>query len=300
MTIKLGVIGMSEGNGHPYSWSAIFNGYNPSAMEDCGFPVIPRYLEQQEWPQDTIKDAEVVSIWTQDEQLSRHIAKASRITHVSRTLEEMVTEVDAVLLARDDAQNHYRFAEAFISAGKPIYIDKPIALSQSAFEQLYQLEQYPGQIFTCSALRYSPELSLSDSAMLELGEIKEIIAFTPKSWSKYAVHIIEPVLKLLPTGDSPVSIDSCGPSLSEDDSGCLSVHWQSGIHTTFYSMGMAVTNISIRIHGTKGWKELVFTDSFTAFRAALQDFVDGIKSCTVRSTKEFNARVVDLLEEGVK
>ena len=27
--IRLGIIGMTEGNGHPYSWSAIFNGYNP-------------------------------------------------------------------------------------------------------------------------------------------------------------------------------------------------------------------------------------------------------------------------------
>ena len=26
MTLKLGIIGLSEGNGHPYSWSAIFNG----------------------------------------------------------------------------------------------------------------------------------------------------------------------------------------------------------------------------------------------------------------------------------
>lgn len=300
MTIRLGVIGMSEGNGHPYSWSAIFNGYKPSAMEDCGFPVIPRYLEQQQWPQATIKEAEVVSVWTQDMQLSRHIAEASRIAHVAGSLEEMAAEVDAVLLARDDAENHYRFADAFISAGKPIYIDKPIALSKSAFERLYRLEQYPGQIFTCSALRYSPELSVSDSAMAELGEIKEIVAFTPKSWSKYAVHIIEPVLKLLPAGDTPISIDSCGRSQPDDGSGCLSVYWQSGVHTSFYAMGTGVTNISIRIHGTHGWKELVFTDSFTAFRAALQDFVDGIVSGSVRSTREFNSRVVQLLEEGIK
>ncbi|MEX1199301.1 MAG: Gfo/Idh/MocA family oxidoreductase [Methylophaga sp.] len=300
MTIKLGVIGMSEGNGHPYSWSAIFNGYNPSVMEDCGFPVIPRYLAQQKWPEDTIKEAEVVSVWTQDAELSSHIAEASRISHVARTLEEMAVEVDAVLLARDDAENHYRFAESFILAGMPIYIDKPIALSTLAFERLHQIEQYPGQIFTCSALRYSPELSVSDSVMAELGEIREIVAFTPKCWSKYAVHIIEPVLKLLPAGDMPINIDSCGRSQSDDGSGCLSVYWQSGIHTSFYAMGAAQTNISIRIHGTHGWKELVFTDSFIAFKAALQDFVDGILSRTVRSTKEFNSRVVQLLEEGIK
>ena len=33
MTLKLGVIGLSEGNGHPYSWSAIFNGYDSVEME---------------------------------------------------------------------------------------------------------------------------------------------------------------------------------------------------------------------------------------------------------------------------
>lgn len=26
--IRLGMVGMTEGNGHPYSWSAIFNGYD--------------------------------------------------------------------------------------------------------------------------------------------------------------------------------------------------------------------------------------------------------------------------------
>jgi hypothetical protein len=299
MTIKLGVIGMSEGNGHPYSWSAIFNGYDRTAMEECGFPVIPRYLEQQKWPEATIKGAEVVSVWTQNRQLSEHIAQASRIGHVADSLDEMAAEVDAVLLARDDAVNHYQFAEEFLAAGKPIYIDKPIALSKSTFEQLYELEQYPGQIFTCSALRYSTELSVSDTDIEALGEIREIVAFTPKSWHKYAVHIVEPVLKLLPDGDTPVRFNSRRGDL-HDESGCLSVHWQSGVHTTFYAMGASVTNISIRIHGTRGWKELVFTDSFTAFRAALQDFVDGIATRSVRSPKAFNSRVVELLEAGVK
>jgi hypothetical protein len=30
--IRLGVIGMTEGNGHPYSWSAILNGYDRARM----------------------------------------------------------------------------------------------------------------------------------------------------------------------------------------------------------------------------------------------------------------------------
>ena len=48
--LKFGVIGMSEGNGHPYSWSAIFNGYDADAMRDCPFPAIPEYLARRRFP----------------------------------------------------------------------------------------------------------------------------------------------------------------------------------------------------------------------------------------------------------
>ena len=47
---------MSEGNGHPYSWSAIFNGYNRDEMKNCIFPVIPEYLNNQVFPEDFLVD----------------------------------------------------------------------------------------------------------------------------------------------------------------------------------------------------------------------------------------------------
>ena len=31
---KIAMLGMVDGNGHPYSWSAMFNGYDKEAMED--------------------------------------------------------------------------------------------------------------------------------------------------------------------------------------------------------------------------------------------------------------------------
>ena len=52
MVVKLGVIGLSAGNGHPYSWSAIVNGYNPEVMKNCGFPIISEYLAKQTFPGD--------------------------------------------------------------------------------------------------------------------------------------------------------------------------------------------------------------------------------------------------------
>lgn len=299
MNLKFGILGLSDGNGHPYSWSAIFNGYNKEAMELCGFPVIPRYLEQQKWPEARIQGAEVAAVWTQDLTLSKKIAKAAKIPKVVSSPEEMIEEVDAVLLARDDAENHLELATPFIKAGLPIYIDKPIALSIDGLNKLYELEQYPGQIFTCSALRYSQELMLSNNDRQEIGEVRQIVAFTPKSWNKYAVHIIEPVINMLPEFDQPIDFTSGSYYRSPDDtSGSLIINWRSGIKTSFFATGDGVTPISIRVIGTKGFKDLLFIDSFMAFKTALEAFAEGIKNKKIASPKNFNTLVVQLLEWG--
>ncbi|WP_172149225.1 Gfo/Idh/MocA family oxidoreductase [Pseudomonas tumuqii] len=296
MALRLGVIGMSKGNGHPYSWSAIFNGYDKEKMQDCGFPVIPQYLDQQEWPQAKIKDACVTHIWTQDYGLSSHIASAALIENIVQRPEEMIGVVDAVLLARDDAEQHLKFAAPFIEAGIPIYIDKPVALSVAAFEELYRLEKFSGQIFTCSALRYSDELKLTLSDQQDIGELREIHAVTPKSWNKYAVHIIEPVLAMLSSADKIIHLER---SAANAQGGALTVLWDSGVVTRFFAVGeSAVAPISIRVIGSKGWKDLVFTNSFSAFKAALQDFVDGVRVKSVNSLPEFNRKVVGIIEAG--
>ena len=297
MTIKLGVIGASPGNGHPYSWSAIFNGYEVEAMQACEYPVIPEYLSEQRWPEAKITEAEVSTIWTQDIELSTRIAKASRIGHVSSTLNEMESRVDAVLLARDDAENHFELAKQFLLAGKPVYIDKPIAHSLVNLQALYGLQQYPGQIFTCSALRYGKEFILSAEGRHELGRILSISASIPNSWGKYSVHIIEPVLNMLSSDDRLLDTQLV---FNSSESRTLSALWESGVSTRFSTLGNTLSPAQIAIEGKKGSINLVFKDSFAAFRAALQDYVDGIVCTDCRSPFEFNARVVDLIARGFK
>ena len=46
--LKIGILGFTEGNGHPYSWSAMFNHYDKEEMERVSneaFSVIANYLE---------------------------------------------------------------------------------------------------------------------------------------------------------------------------------------------------------------------------------------------------------------
>lgn len=184
MSLKLGMIGLSVGNGHPYSWAAICNGYSPEHMNACEFPVIPQYLAKQAWPDARIPGVEVTHIWTQDAELSLRVAKAALIAHVVEEPAAMLGQIDALLLARDDAMNHLAFATPFLEAGIPVYIDKPVALSRDGMDALYRLQKYEGQIFTCSALRYAKELMLSESDRERIGPVRHLQATTPKSWGK--------------------------------------------------------------------------------------------------------------------
>ena len=296
--LKLGIIGISEGNGHPFSWSAIFNGYNSVAMEGCGFPVIPRYLEKQTWPLDQIASASVTHVWTQQLSISQLISRACYIDKIVTKPTDMIGEIDGLLLARDDAENHLKLVKPFLSAGIPVYIDKPIALNLSDLDTLYSLQQYPGQIFSCSALKYSENFKLDIKTLDDLGKIKEIHAITPKSWAKYSPHIIEPVLSVLGNKLSSKKILERRCSCSQKSGQSLSILYENQILVRLFALGDVNCPISVSLFGTKNSITLHPNDTFQSFKSALEAFIDGIKTKTIKSTYEHHKKVVELIESG--
>jgi predicted dehydrogenase len=292
--INLGVIGLSEGNGHPYSWSAIFNGYDKNKMETCGYPVIPNYLNKQKFPDAKIKEGKVTHIWTQDINLSKHIASAALIENIVTDYKELIENVDAILLARDDAENHFEFAKPFLKAGIPIYIDKPLATTVAGAKKIINLQSYEGQLFSCSALRYAPELKMSDKKKKILGEIRSIHGYVQKSWEKYAVHIIEPILQLIPNRGEIVN----SMTQRSDDKVLLSVNFKSGIDVKIETFGKHETPTGLKIIGTKGTTTLNFNSTFETFRSALKNFMEGIINKDVRISSKDMIEVVRLIELG--
>ena len=196
MSIKLGIIGLSNGNGHPYSWSSIFNGYSTKEIAKCPFPVIPKYLSEQKWPESKISNAEVKGIWTQSEEISKSIARFSLIENIYLDIKELIYNSDLILLARDDAENHYENAYHALKYKKPIFIDKPIALSIKDLEKIYKLSTNPRQIFSCSAMSFCPAFSKLTKCF-EDEELGSIELISPKTWDKYSVHLIDPLIKYL-------------------------------------------------------------------------------------------------------
>lgn len=289
--LKLGVIGLSEGNGHPYSWSAIFNGYDEKVMKNCPFPVIPEYLSHQKFPDDSIKGARVTHIWTQDVSISEDVAKASLIETICSRPEDMIGQVDGVLLARDDAERHREMALPFLEKGIPVFIDKPLALDVATAKELFE---YGDLVYSCSSLRFAEEFALYH--LEGLGKIRSVKATVSKSWDKYAVHIIEPALNFIP--DRGALVDwNCK---DREETKLLKAVWDSGVITEFTTTGSIPSPLEITVTGSEGTKKIEFKDSFTAFKRSLQFFLDLINERVPNLPRELTLDVVDLIEKGRK
>jgi hypothetical protein len=72
------------------------------------------------------------------------------------------------------------------------------------------------------------------------------------------------------------------------------------VRATFSTLGNILSPVQIKLEGSNGSRTLVFKNSFFAFKMALQDYIDGISDGICRSPFEFNAKVVDLIERGMK
>lgn len=292
---KLGIIGISEGNGHPYSWSAIFNGYNIVHLQECPYTTIVTYLQEKSFPADAIAEAEVRYVWTQDISASQKIAMMCDIPHIAYEYKDMIGNIDALLLARDDSENHYTFAKPFLEAGIPVYIDKPLAVSKNDAYRLLQLQTYENQIFTCSALRYAQELKLTENDIASIGQIKYIEASIPKGWDKYAIHVIEPVSQLPGVNIEGATVIS---KIAHEGINQVSFLLNSGILLNVTSFGDLPSEISICVKGTKGEKKMVFKNSFNAFKSSLQAFIKGIDSAEMTISRSDTLNIINLIELG--
>jgi predicted dehydrogenase len=270
--IKLGIIGMSEGNGHPYSWSAIINGdFDRTAMDKCGFAGIPLYLEAN---RDTlgIEGAQVTHIWTQDPKISEHIAVASGIGKIVDRAADMIGQVDAVLLARDDPENHVVMVKPFLDADIPIFIDKPLAITDADLAY-FTRQNAAGKFFmSCSSMRYSKECLQMRSELASLGKIELATVIGQKDWVKYGVHMLEALFALLddPKAKSVQHVSKTGKDI-------VLINFENGLLATVHIFRDIALTFQLSLFGRDGWRLVEIKDSYAMFRENLNEFIQSVR-----------------------
>lgn len=212
--LKVGMIGLDTS--HVPAFAKIFN--NPNATGDLsGFKVVAGYPGGTDMPasRDRVKGF--------TEQL-----RGMGIEIVD-TIPKLLEKVDVVLLESVDGRIHFQEAAVVIQAGKPLFIDKPVAGSLPDVIAIYELAtKHNVPCFSTSSLRFSPGIAeiLRNE---QLGTVEGATTWGPCSYQEgtpdfffYGIHGIEPLFVLMGTGCEMVT------RIQTQDTDLVTGVWKNG------------------------------------------------------------------------
>jgi predicted dehydrogenase len=275
--LKFGIIGMSPGNAHPYSWAAIINGcYNAEEISKMGYPGVSAYLDAN---RDTLgmNSASVTHVWTQDRKISESIANTTGIENIVTNRSDMIGKVDAILLTRDDPENHVEMAKPFIEAGIPIFIDKPLAISTKDLNYFSGESARGKLIMSCSSMRYANECRTAKTEIASLGKIELVTATGKKDWIKYGVHLLEGVVGIM-DDPKPVSVKNIGRT----EKNVVYIEYETGLMVVINIFMDIVPTFQISLFGQQGWKTIDIKNSYSMFRDNITEFIRSVQEGRAR------------------
>jgi Oxidoreductase family, NAD-binding Rossmann fold len=267
---SIGIIGLSEGNGHPFSYGSIINGYSDEGLADSGWPGIYEYVRRRHASEFGLNGWTVTHAWTQDPDSTKRLCAACRIPNSVGDYREFLGNVDAVIIARDDHETHFEMSRPFLQAGLPVFVDKPLSLEVS---ELRAFKPYleKGQLMSCSGMRYSRELDEPRAELGAYGRLKLIRGAIVLSWEKYGVHMLEAVLAITPA--HPVSV-----RMLPAEHASAVVLLDDGVLIQIDAMGECARTFHLELFGTHRTGAFDVTDNFSMFRRMLWQFVESIRT----------------------
>lgn len=269
--IRLAMIGSTPGNGHPYSWSAMFNGYNRELMtRECPFAGIPQYLNKQPLDTLTIGGAKVTHICCVGDGgfTAEHVAQCALIPQVVAKPTDVIGHVDAVVIATDIGHEHVARARPFVEAGLPVFIDKPLTDNAPDLKIFQDWVAAGKPIMSSSSMRYTKEFLPYRLSTRELGDLRFVSITTPKSWETYGIHALEAIYPIL--GPGFISARNTGTR----DRNIVHLKHQCGADIIVVaSADMYGSFGCLQLCGTAGKVQTVSGDSFFAFKTQLEAFI---------------------------
>lgn len=294
--LRLAMLGMTEGNGHPYSWSIIVNGrYDEEALARCPYPVIRDYIAKQ--PDGTlgIDGAEVTHVWTDDPADAVQVAAVAHIPHVVAQARDVIGQVDAVVIATDIGHQHVDRARPFVEAGIPVIIDKPLCDNRADLAQFSAWVAAGHPILSSSAMRYAKEFAPYHRRTHEFGALRHINMTMAKSWETYGIHALETILPI--TGPGFETIRNTGTAARN----IVHLTHRDGVDVTISVIKDQIGGSGfLTLAGTQGGIQLRAQDTYHAFSKQLEGVVawlrTGVPPVPWHETRELMQLVIGGIE----
>lgn len=171
---------------------------------------------------------------------------------IVESIAELLKKVDVVLLESVDGRVHLEQALPVFQAGKPLFIDKPLAGSLVDAIAIAELSQrYNVPFFSCSSYRFTPavvELRDNDA----IGSIQGVATWGPCTYQEmtpdmyfYGVHGIEALYTLMGVGCQSVS------RLQTLDADLIAGEWLDGRIGTYRGIRTHASTFGATVFGSK-------------------------------------------------
>lgn len=172
------------------------------------------------------------------------------------SIDELLPKVDVVLLESNDGRPHLEQALPVLRAGKPLFIDKPIAGSLSDAIAIFDAAtRYNVPVFSSSALRYAP--AAQEVRKGKIGDVLGCDAYSPCSLESthpdlfwYGIHGVESLFTVMGTGCETVA------RTSTPDQELAVGTWSGGRIGTFRGMRTGKSGYGGTAFGTNGVSEI--------------------------------------------
>ncbi len=259
--IKAGIIGLDA---HAPSWAKIFN--NPDAKGELadltivagyrgGSPDIPQ-------SQDLLKKAIK--------------AFAEMDIELVDSIDALIDKVDVVLVLSIDGRAHWEQARKVIEAGKPVYVDKPMASSVADARRIFEFAKQKGvPCFSSSSLRFAPGTQAVRSDP-KVGAIVGCDAHSPcgiephhPDFFWYGIHGVETLFTIMGPGCETVTRTS-----TEDTDLAVGV-WKDGRIGTFRGHRTGPHTYGATVFGKNG---IVESGKFEGYEPLLVEIVKFFKT----------------------
>ena len=179
------------------------------------------------------------------------------------SIEELVSQVDAVMIENVDGRRHLEIAKIVFPSGKPVFIDKPLAGTLAQGIEIAALaKKYNVPFFSASSLRFAESVTAFSPEKKKT--IRAVISHSPCEiephhpdlfW--YGVHGVEMLYALLGSGCQSVS------RIQTPDSEVVTGVWGGSRTGTFYGYRRASANYGFKAILTEGVVNDDFKSDYT-------------------------------------
>jgi predicted dehydrogenase len=277
---RVGIIGLDTS--HSTEFTKVLNGTIPDPAYE-GYKIVAAYPRGS---QDIQSSFERIPAYTEE------VRKEG--VEIVGSIAELLQKVDVVLLETNDGRPHLAQALEVIKAGRPLFVDKPVAGTLAEAVAVYAAaRKYKVPVFSASSLRYMNGMT-DIAAGKTVGKVLGADAFSPApiephhpDFFWYGIHGVETLIAVMGSGCSWVS------RVSTEGTDVVTGVWGDGRIGTFRGTRTGEHEYGGTVFGEKG---VVRVGPYSGYEALLREIAKFFKTGVSPVSEEETLSVYAFME----